>query len=486
MIKFLTKHKLLVAILLLGIFLRVYKPAEFFMYSHDNDLSSWFVKDVVVDGHLRLIGQLTSTPGIFIGPLFYYLLIPFYVIFNMDPIGSVYLGAVFGGFSILSFYFIFTKLFSKKEGLIASFLYSSLYFFVFNDREIVPTLPVVVWSLWFFYALNLFLKGDKKAYILSAILIALIWHFNFALVLVLPLIPLAILLSRQKINFKYLALSVVLVAVLSMPLLLFEIRHDFSQTNALINSLTTDQHDVARGIDKVDRVMQVVLRNMTTWIFGSGVPFVRGSLLFILGLGSLWYLKLRKIISGKLFVLIFSWIILFIGFFSGYSKVLSEYYLNGMAVIWLTILVLVISNLRHDYANFLLFGIIFLNLTQFATFQENKIGYLQKKELTAFIKADALKNNYPCVSVSYITDPGYELGYRYFYYLEGLHVNQPKSLAPVYTIVFPHSRVDRIDKSFGALGLVLPDYTRYNEVDVAKSCSGKNANLTDPMFGFTK
>ena len=29
---------------------------------------------------------------------------------------------------------------------------------------------------------------------------------------------------------------------------------------------------------------------------------------------------------------------------------------------------------------------------------------------------------------------------------------RPDSLAPVYTIVFPHSYVDRLDKTFGSLG----------------------------------
>jgi len=89
------------------------------------------------------------------------------------------------------------------------------------------------------------------------------------------------------------------------------------------------------------------------------------------------------------------------------------------------------------------------------------------------------------VSVSFITNPGYELGYRYIFYLNNLHVNQPSSGSPVYTIVFPHTKVDRIDKSFGALGLILPDYEKYTEKEVNESCSGSNENLTDPMFGFT-
>ena len=67
-----------------------------------------------------------------------------------------------------------------------------------------------------------------------------------------------------------------------------------------------------------------------------------------------------------------------------------------------------------------------------------------------------------------------------------MHVNRPVSGSPVYSIVFPHSMVDKIDKSFGSLGLIYPDYSRYNENDVNQSCQGANSNLTDPMFGYTE
>jgi len=74
----------------------------------------------------------------------------------------------------------------------------------------------------------------------------------------------------------------------------------------------------------------------------------------------------------------------------------------------------------------------------------------------------------------------------YFFYLNKMHVNQPESGSPVYTIVFPLSLVDKVDKRFGSLGLILPDYKHYNEEDVLESCRGENANLTDPMFGYTE
>lgn len=84
MISFLKKHKILLIILLLALFLRVYRLEDLLTYSHDQDLAGWFVRDVWENKHLRLIGQETSTAGIFIGALFYYMLIPFYLLFGME------------------------------------------------------------------------------------------------------------------------------------------------------------------------------------------------------------------------------------------------------------------------------------------------------------------------------------------------------------------------------------------------------------------
>jgi len=131
--------------------------------------------------------------------------------------------------------------------------------------------------------------------------------------------------------------------------------------------------------------------------------------------------------------------------------------------------------------------LIILNLHRFFTVPINKSGYLERKAVVAEIKRDAKERGYPCVSVSYITNPGYELGYRYLFWLEDMHVNKPNSNSPVYTIVFPlNEKLFPVNATFGALGLIYPDYSRYNKEAVLESCSGENSNLTDPMFGFTK
>lgn len=122
----------------------------------------------------------------------------------------------------------------------------------------------------------------------------------------------------------------------------------------------------------------------------------------------------------------------------------------------------------------------------FFTIPINRSGYKYKKALVKEIKADASSHGFECVSVSYITDPGLDKGYRYFFWLYGMHVNNPDSKSPVYTIVYPLKPIFKVDKTFGSIGLIYPDYWRYSDDQVKISCLGEDSNLTDPMQGFTK
>lgn len=158
-----------------------------FIYAHDNDLASWIVKDILVDRHFRLIGQETSSGGVFIGPLFYYSLIPFYLIGNMDPAPVIAFSWIIGLAAIASIYFVVTRLHGRRAGIICALFYSASYLIVITEREVVPTTPVMLWSIWAYYTAHLLFAGNRRGLWLATGLLALVWHINLALILLLPI-----------------------------------------------------------------------------------------------------------------------------------------------------------------------------------------------------------------------------------------------------------------------------------------------------------
>lgn len=484
-----------IVILIAGLFFKTYKPLQLFMYSHDQDLAGWIIKDVIVNHHLRLIGQETSSPGVFVGPLFYYMQIPFYLLANMDPAGSIVLVTLLGLFTIFSFYYCFAKMFGKKVGIFAALFYTVSVYFIFTDREIVPTTPVHLWTVWWLYGTWLILKGKSKAYVLLGFLAGILWNFNLALVIITPLVLLAQLFSKSKINLKYLFFGVVIFLVTMTPFIAFESRHSFMQTKAIVSSLTASKNSasvVGGKTLKLDRVIQLVYKNLSSIYWGPNSP-INHIWTFCAILGAFIFLTIKKVISKQFFLILFLWQVLYIAFFTFNSIIVSEYYLNGMNVVWVAILALMTTYLwenRHGYlrwfAYLLLAVFAGVNIYAFFTWAVNKSGYIERKAIVAYIKTDAQEHSFPCISVSYITSPGNNLGYRYLFWLQNMHVDLPMGGAPVYSIVYPISLVDKVDKTFGALALIMPDYGKYTKEEIAKSCSGENQNVTGSMFGYTQ
>ncbi len=440
--------------------MRTYQLVARYGYGHDGDLASWIIKDVVVDKHLRLAGQLTSAPGIYIGPFFYYALIPFYLLTRLDPVGGLGLSVVFSAASLFSLYYVIGKLHGRKVAVITTLFYAGSYLLAGTDRGVVPTTPVMLWSIWFYYAVN---QGNLY---LSAFLFGLVWHIHLALGLLSPLVFL------RKYSLKIWIIAGLIFALTSTPLILFEARHNFIQTRSLVASFSAS-HTTPDYLKKFGQVVLYSARNINSMV-GLNNNYLLPTILL---LGLLFHPR-RRLFAG--------WILLYVIFFTLHPIILSEYYLNGLNILWLVAMGFIVARLPRLPVALLLAGFLGLNLFLLLSSGGDGNGYVERKNLVGYIAADAQKQGFPCIAVSYMTSPGYDLGYRYFFWLKNLHVNHPSSGSPVYTIVFPHTRAGRLDATFAGLGVVLPDQNRYFPDQVEKSCSGANSNLTDPMFGFTK
>src|SRR5688500_6430559 len=135
---------ILLTIATIGIFFRFFQSYNWMLYGHDQDLASWIVKDIVVIHDIRQIGQETSISGLFIGGLYYYSLIPFFLLFNMHHYGSMPFPLIIAVLTIFSLYFINTKLFNSKVGLLTAFFYAVSINHALLDRWSVPTQPTTL------------------------------------------------------------------------------------------------------------------------------------------------------------------------------------------------------------------------------------------------------------------------------------------------------------------------------------------------------
>ncbi|MBU0570271.1 glycosyltransferase family 39 protein, partial [Patescibacteria group bacterium] len=490
----------LLVILLLGLFLRIFKFSEFFQFNHEQDLQAWIVKDILINKHPRLIGQETSIVGLFIGPLYYYLLVPFFAIFNFDPRASIIPVTLISLATIASVYFVLTKLFDKKVGTIGALLYATSPAIIFLDRWAVPTVAALLWTVWFFYVVMEFLKGRFQTVPILIVLIGLIWHIHIAFVPLLLLVPVAILLSKKdvkkglvSVNKKCLVISLATCFLLLIPFIAFEFRHNFQQVKGLLGANRTREgqaRELRQGYYKVEVITEYMNRVVWSPVFYQtnlkNPTVAKIPLMLFIYLGLIVFLSKKKKLNKKEITLMFLWIaVVFLGLLFS-ERIISDYYFNNLIIISVVVFSLSISYFLSKKLTKRVAAYFLMFLAAFGVWKvvSKKIPvreFEDREAIVEFITADADKNNYPCVAINYIGDVGIRYGYRYLFWWKGVDQIIPGNDVPVYSIVQPASISEsEIEFRSGEIGVILP---REPNVPSESVCQNPSKQLL-PLNGF--
>jgi 4-amino-4-deoxy-L-arabinose transferase-like glycosyltransferase len=112
------------AILLVGSYLRLYRIDEYLTFLGDEGRDVIRVRQMLVEGDLIFLGPTASVGGFFLGPLYYYLMAPFLWLWRYDPVGPAVMVALFGIATIYLVYYFGKKVFHTSVGLTAALLYA--------------------------------------------------------------------------------------------------------------------------------------------------------------------------------------------------------------------------------------------------------------------------------------------------------------------------------------------------------------------------
>ena len=215
-------------------FLRFYRFEEFVTFLGDQGRDAIIVKRIITLEHLPAIGPPSSLGQIYLGPFYYYLISPFLLFFNFNPVGLAFGVALLSLAGIIISYLLVRKELDRVVALIY------LIFLSFSAVNIQSSrfswnpnlLPIFsFFTLYFFYKV-LTSKNKLNAVAFGAFLSFSIQLHHLAFLLFLPLTVISIYLRLNKkgLNFLIAAFSFLLF---SLPLIIFDLRHDFLNTKSL-------------------------------------------------------------------------------------------------------------------------------------------------------------------------------------------------------------------------------------------------------------
>jgi len=370
------KTKLILSlILLLGIILRLiyFKGPTTFFYDQGRDAIASL--EIWQSDPIKILGPQTDTPGLFHGPLYWYIISPFYYFSN----GNVWVVRFFliliNCLTILVIYKLSESLFkNKKVSLLASFLFAISFEAVQYARWLSNPTPAILTITLSFWSLVELINGKKWALVSLFFFWGLSMQFQLFL-LYQSVVFLIIWLINKGFTFPKATIKIYLVAFLSflattLSFIAAEVKFKFQGSKALLSFLVerSGPSNITPKIKDFMENLNIVIQNNIVGANGLYATIFLFLLIF-LGLVAFKKDKIKKELL-TLYILLLSPLIVYL------LNGPNAYFLNmGMLIplIILTSYFLVKYFDKYKLLVFLIFlSIIYGNISQIIT--KNKEG----------------------------------------------------------------------------------------------------------------
>jgi 4-amino-4-deoxy-L-arabinose transferase-like glycosyltransferase len=447
-----TEFALLLLILIIGAFIRLFRISEYMTFLGDEGRDAIVVRRLLVDRDIILVGPGTSIGNMYLGPLYYYMMAPALLLANFSPVGPAVMIALLGVLTIFFVWFVTRKWFGQGPplsvgALSAAFLYAISPTVITYSRSswnpnIMPFFALLtIYSTWKFWV-----EKQYKWLILIGISMAFVLQSHYLGLILVPTIGVFWLLTLIGIrNFKngkwkleikkfmqYTLIGLFLFAVLMSPLVIFDARHDWRNFEAIKEFFTLRQTTVSvkpwKALPNIKPIrLEFLERIFTSFNQSAAKFFAPFSLLFIsiLIVSPIFKRRfLHNFLNIKLNNKYYSYFLLFMwGFFAfvGFGLYKQEIYDHYFGIIFTLPFIMVgaiiqeFSYKKRIIGNILTF--VFLLILVPSAFANSPLGFepnrqLQRsQEVSKKIIDEAGDNKF---NIAVIAERNYEGAYQYY------------------------------------------------------------------------
>lgn len=229
--------------------LRLYNLPNSLQFQGDEGRDALIVSRIFTQGDLVFIGPVTSVGNMYLGPLYYYFMVPWLWLTYPSPLGPVYAVAVLGIITVILMYVLGRELIGERPALIATAFYSFCAVviqytrFSWNPNPAPLVSLIMIWCTyrawkrnpWYWAGVALCFSILIQLHyltLLSAAGAGLIWLWG---------------IWEQRSDAKKLrklalitGLSALIVLVSFTPLILFDFKHNWLNLKALQSLFTKE------------------------------------------------------------------------------------------------------------------------------------------------------------------------------------------------------------------------------------------------------
>lgn len=421
---------ILIAILLLGAFFRLYKIDQYMTFLGDEGRDVIIVRRIFTELHPPLIGPGTSVGNMYLGPIYYYMMAIPLLISGFSPVGPAVMVALLGVATIGLVWYVGRNWFGTLSGLLAAFLYTiSPTVITFShsswNPNIMPFFSLLamfsIWKVWKEGKLNwLIVLGLSFAFVMQSHYLGLFLIPSIFIFWLLKFIE----LKKNKTTKLFVRNSIIAVIaflLLMSPLLMFDLRHNFMNAKALANLFVNRDSTVSTNffsvIDKIPGVFNLIIndligaKNQITAIIVSVVTM----------LGLLW-VGTSKIKDKSQYLFLSVWLLFALIGFGFYKLPIYDHYLGFVFVVPFLLVGSFLSVGLKKNILFKVFSILLILYLVVMNLSQNPFRYGPNRQLQrskdVASKVLSLNDGKP-FNLAVLAVTNYEDGYRYFLELWG-------------------------------------------------------------------
>ncbi|MCL5783776.1 MAG: hypothetical protein M1142_00255 [Patescibacteria group bacterium] len=279
-----------IILLFIGIFLflRFYKIDSSLFFQNDIGRDFLVLYNWKISGKPPLLGPQNSALPFNQSAVYFYLFYPAFLITNMSPFSSLYINAV-----IYIFCFVLALFIAKTKNLklitLISFVLIIFHPLIIGQNRYVwnPSLvpPFLLLSTIGF--LSLLQKWSRSILIIAAFSLAAAVSMSFSVAPVVLAFFLVSLLVFKRKGVYFILYSILSLVILNIPTILFEFKHDFLLTKALLGGNFPSQARL--GImEKISDLLRFIFEGPSF-----NINLILGGIFIAAILSLIWMFKLR-------------------------------------------------------------------------------------------------------------------------------------------------------------------------------------------------
>ena len=256
-------------------FIRILNIDQYAIFLSDQAIDSFAVKNIL-SGDFTLLGPRASVGQFFNGPIVYYLMAPFYLIFSNDPLAGTIFQITLQIACMPFLYGIAKRFGGVRAGLISLLIFTFSPLLIYYSRATFNAYPAIFFTTLIAYVLTSDRPG-RYSYLIAGFCTGMVVQMHYFLY-VYACMYLVFIVYRewgahaharwnQTIRLMNLLYFLIGGVIGLAPFLLFEIRHSFFN----LHSILTSGSAIGQSIDIWGRIGSVGVAITSIFGFSSGI-----------------------------------------------------------------------------------------------------------------------------------------------------------------------------------------------------------------------